>query len=66
MSTPCYICEAPMDEIRVDEDLRPKPCSRCLTAIQECVAEYDQEVEEDSEDKEEHITLDEFLERFKK
>lgn len=39
----CYICDKNIDEIHVDPDLRPAPCSECLGIIAETVAEMENE-----------------------
>ena len=36
----CYICGMRMDTINLDRDFRPRPCSHCEAAIQECVDGY--------------------------
>lgn len=59
--TPCYICEAPIEEIRVGVDLRPLPCSHCLSVIRETVKEYDEDKEDERFDQERTQSLDDFL-----
>lgn len=61
MSTPCFICETGIEEIRVGPDLRPQPCTHCLSIIAETVREYDEDKSEDRDFEEEHQGLDDFL-----
>lgn len=46
----CYICDKGMDEVSLDfRDMKPKPCSECETAIQECLEGYEDPEKEESE-----------------
>lgn len=46
----CYICDKSMDEVALDgRDMKPKPCSECEAAIQECLEGYDDLEQEDRE-----------------
>ena len=49
MSTPCYICAEPIDEITVDpRTLKPNPCQACLEVVRETLEVF--EVDEDDDD----------------
>ena len=44
--TPCWICSAPIEELRLDHrDMKTRPCSHCEAVIQEMVNEKDDEYE---------------------
>jgi cytidine deaminase len=61
MSTPCFICETGIEELRVGPDLRPQPCTHCLSVIAETVREYDEDKLSEQEESENHQSLDDFL-----
>ena len=61
MSTPCFICETGIEELRVGPDLRPLPCNDCLTASKECLEEMIREEQEEREAREEGKSLEEYL-----
>jgi hypothetical protein len=60
--TPCYICSHPISEIIVGPDLKPLPCSKCLSIVRECVGDFDKDFWEDTDAEENEGTLEEFLE----
>ena len=67
MSTPCYICQAPLTEIHVGADLKPLPCSDCLASVQDCLETFGSEEERLEEmDRREAQSLDEYLETKRK
>ena len=64
--TPGYICEGPIEEIHVGPDLRPLPCTVCLSAVAECVSEYDEDKRSDLWEKTQGESLEEFLSNKRK
>lgn len=59
--TPCWICDAPMQEPRLDpRDMKTRPCSHCESIINEMVNEYDEDYEfiTDEEFNEEDVDIE--------
>jgi len=60
--TPCYICGAPISELRLDaRDMKTRPCMTCETIIAETANERVRERQEEEDDEFMQLDLEEYL-----
>lgn len=65
MTTPCYICQSIVSEVRLDpRDNKIRPCLTCEEVIREAVGDFTKDFEDQEDAMFMSMSLDEYMERY--